>query len=232
MTYSQALEYIHALHRFSRKPELDRMRLLLRKLGDPQKRLKFVHLAGTNGKGSTTVMLAAILRHAGYHVGCYTSPFVLDFRERIVLDGEMISERELAALTAEVAEKAAEVEAELEAPREFEFITAIALLYYSRKPCDIVALEVGLGGRFDATNAIDPPLAAVICPIGLDHTELLGDTLAAIAGEKCGIIKPGSMVVTGGYQQPEALDVIVESCRKADCPLTMGQPSQLHITQT
>ncbi|MEG1777822.1 MAG: Mur ligase family protein, partial [Angelakisella sp.] len=192
MTYNEALKYIHALHRFGRKPELTRMKMLMEKLGNPQKNLRFIHVAGTNGKGSTTVMLSSVLREAGYRTGTYTSPYVIDFRERIVLDGKMISKAELAALTAEVAEKAAQVEAEYEAPREFEFVTALALLYYSRKPCDVVVFEVGIGGRFDATNIIDPPMVSVITPIGLDHTELLGDTLSEIAGEKCGIIKRGS----------------------------------------
>lgn len=229
MTYTAALKYIHALHRFGRKPELTRVQLLLEKLGNPQHRLRFVHVAGTNGKGSTATMIAAILRETGLHTGLYTSPYVLDFRERIALDGAMITKKELAELTAEVAEKAAEVEAEYEAPREFEFITALALLYYSRKPCDIVVLEVGLGGRFDATNIIDPPLAAVITPIGLDHVDLLGDTIAAIAGEKCGIIKPGCLVVTSPGQEPDALEVIGDCCTRAGCPLVVPQLPQLHM---
>ncbi|MEG1206876.1 MAG: folylpolyglutamate synthase/dihydrofolate synthase family protein [Angelakisella sp.] len=232
MTYTAALEYIHALHRFGRKPELTRVNMLLEKLGNPQKSLRFIHVAGTNGKGSTSVMLASILRKAGYRTGLYTSPYVVDFRERIVLDGEMIAQDELAALTAEVAEKAAEVEAEYEAPREFEFITALAFLYYSRKPCDIVVLEVGLGGQFDATNVIDPPLVTVITPIGLDHTDLLGDTLGKIAGEKCGIIKAGSVVVTSPNQASEAMDVIIHSCRCLGCPLVVPQLPQMQIDKT
>lgn len=232
MTYTAALKYIHALHRFGRKPELTRMQRLLEKLGNPQRQLCFIHVAGTNGKGSTATMIAAIMREAGLHTGLYTSPYVLDFRERIALDGRMIGKQELSDLTAQVAAKAAEVESEYEAPREFEFITALALLYYSRKPCDIVVLEVGLGGRFDATNVIDPPLAAVITPIGLDHTDLLGDTIAAIAGEKCGIIKPGSLVITSPGQEPEALEVIGSCCTQAGCSLVVPQLPQLHVVQT
>ncbi|MEG2073271.1 MAG: folylpolyglutamate synthase/dihydrofolate synthase family protein [Angelakisella sp.] len=232
MTYNEALKYIHALHRFGRKPELTRMKMLMEKLGNPQKNLRFIHVAGTNGKGSTTVMLSSVLREAGYRTGTYTSPYVIDFRERIVLDGKMISKAELAALTAEVAEKAAQVEAEYEAPREFEFVTALALLYYSRKPCDVVVFEVGIGGRFDATNIIDPPMVSVITPIGLDHTELLGDTLGEIAGEKCGIIKRGSTVISSPAQSPEALDVIYASCRSIGCPLVIPQLPQLKIEKT
>lgn len=232
MTYSAALNYIHALHRFGRKPELTRVRMLLEKLGNPHQTLRFIHVAGTNGKGSTSVMLASILQQGGYRTGCYTSPYVVDFCERIVLDGRMIPRQELADLTAEVAEKAAEVEAEYEAPREFEFITALAMLYYSRKQCDIVVLEVGLGGRFDATNIIDPPLVAVITPIGLDHTDLLGDTIAAIAGEKCGVIKPGSVVVTSPGQEPAASEVIGACCTRQGCSLVIPQLPQLTIEQT
>lgn len=232
MTYLQALKYIHGLHRFGRKPELTRMHLLLEKLGNPQKKLRFIHVAGTNGKGSTTVMLSAILRRGGYRTGTYTSPFVVDFRERIVLDGQMISQKELAKLATEVAEKAAEVESEYEAPREFEFITALALLYYSRANCDIVVLEVGLGGQWDATNAIDAPLAAVICPIGLDHTELLGETIREIATEKCGIIKAGSLVISSPCQSPQALEVIAARCQRENCPLTIPQLPQLVVKES
>lgn len=231
MTYQKALKYIHGLHRFGRKPELTRMELLLEKLGNPQKDLRFIHVAGTNGKGSTTVMLSAILRQAGYHTGTFTSPYVVDFRERIVLDGKMITKKELTDLTVEVAQKAEELEKEYDAPREFEFITALALLYYSRHKCDIVVLEVGLGGRYDATNVIDAPMAAVICPIGLDHTQLLGDTIAQIAGEKCGIIKSGSLVISNPGQEAAAMDVIVESCRRCGCNLTLPQLSQLAVQQ-
>lgn len=227
MTYDKALAYVHALHRFGRKPELTRMELLMEKLGNPHRELKFVHVAGTNGKGSTTVMLSSILREAGYKVGTYTSPYIVDFRERIVLDGEMISQKELAALVSEVADAATAVEQEYDAPREFEFITACALLYYHRKQCDIVVLEVGLGGRYDATNIIPAPLVSVICPIGLDHVELLGDDLAGIAREKCGIIKTGCAVVTNPTQPPEALDVILEHCRRLHCALALPQLTQL-----
>lgn len=229
MTYQKALRYIHALHRFGRKPELTRIRLLLEKLGNPQKKLRFIHVAGTNGKGSTSTMIASIMREAGYRTGLYTSPYMVDFRERIVLDGQMISEQELADLCEEVAVKADEVEAEYEAPREFEFLTALALLFYSRHDCDLVVLEVGIGGQFDATNAIDAPLAAVICPIGLDHMELLGDNVADIAAEKCGIIKPGCLVITNPRQPDDAMDVIVAHCRQSRCLLAIPQLSQMSM---
>lgn len=229
MTYTEALDYIHGLHRFGRKPELTRMNLLLEKLGNPQDQLQFVHVAGTNGKGSTCAMLSEIFRASGYKTGLYTSPFVLDFCERIRLDGEMIDREELATYTTEVMQAANAVAEEYDAPREFEFITAVAMLYYYRKKCDIVVLEVGLGGRYDATNSIKAPLAAVIAPIGYDHTQILGDQLWQIAGEKCGIIKKGSIVVTAPEQEQEALKVIRRTCKDVGCNLVEPQMPQVKV---
>ena len=152
-------------------------------------------------------------------MGLYTSPFIVDFRERIQLDGRMIPPEVLAQLAREVRMAGDQVAEELESPREFEFITAVALLYYSRTPCDVVVLEVGLGGRFDATNIIPPPLAVVIPSIGLDHTQLLGDTIQEIAFEKSGVIKGGHPVVVGPGMDPQALKVIRRRCRETGSPL-------------
>ncbi|MFQ9181093.1 MAG: bifunctional folylpolyglutamate synthase/dihydrofolate synthase [Eggerthella lenta] len=167
---------------------LDRIRELLDRLGRPQDRLKFVHVAGTNGKGSTCAYLASILQAAGLRTGLFTSPYLITFEERIRVDGANITLDELTEATLLVKGQA---EAMADHPTEFELMTAVALVHFVRRGCDIVVLEVGLGGRLDSTNAIDAPEAAVIARIGLDHTKLLGTTLAAIAGEKAGIVKPG-----------------------------------------
>ncbi len=204
MNYEESLSYIHSLPRFPSAPGLERIRLLMDRLDNPQKGMKFIHVAGTNGKGSVCTFLASALAADGKKTGLYISPYIVCFRERIQINGEYISEEDLAAFATTVRESGIEC-------TEFEFITAIAFLYYKYKQCDIVVLETGMGGRFDATNVIDAPLAAVITGIGLDHTAVLGETVAEIAAEKCGIIKQGSAVFTTYKQHPEALKVISAS---------------------
>ena len=187
---------------------LERTRILMEKLGNPQDRLKFVHVAGTNGKGSTCVYVANILQAAGFATGMFTSPYIETFEERIQVDGAPISLDDLTEITLEVKEKAEEVERQTgEHPTEFELMTAVALCHFARCNCDIVVLEVGLGGRLDSTNIIDAPEVCAIARIGLDHTAFLGDTLAKVAGEKAGIIKRGSAIVSYP-QDPEAAAVI------------------------
>lgn len=203
MDYSQALNHIHSLLRFGSRPGLERISELLEKLGNPQNELKFIHVAGTNGKGSVCAMLASSLQAAGYKTGLYTSPFITCFRERICVNGKNISEKDLAALTEQVVATGVVV-------TEFEFITAVAFLYFKAKGCDVVVLETGLGGRLDATNVIPSPLAAVITGIGFDHTAVLGNTLGEIAGEKCGIIKPSCRIFTT-YNQPPSADAVIRS---------------------
>ena len=187
---------------------LERTRILMEKLGNPQDRLKFVHVAGTNGKGSTCVYVANILQAAGFATGMFTSPYIETFEERIQVDGAPISLDDLTEITLEVKEKAEEVERQTgEHPTEFELMTAVALCHFACCNCDIVVLEVGLGGRLDSTNIIDAPEVCAIARIGLDHTAFLGDTLAKVAGEKAGIIKRGSAIVSYP-QDPEAAAVI------------------------
>ena len=211
MNYEQALAYINDYTWSTSRLGLDRTKELLKRLGDPQKKLKFVHVAGTNGKGSTCAMLGAILSEAGYRVGLYPSPYIEDFRERIEINGEMISKEELAAITEKVMKEADAME---DHPSQFELITAIGMLYYLEKSFDIVVLEVGMGGAMDSTNVIDPPEAAVITNIGLDHTEYLGDTIEKIAETKAGIIKPGSDVIV--YDKaPSVIDVIKKACERS-----------------
>lgn len=188
MNYNEALEYIHKINWCFCNPGLERIRILCSKLGDPQKRLKFIHVAGTNGKGSFSAMLSNILSSAGYKTGLFTSPYIKVFNERMAINGEMISDEELAFLTEKIKPIADAME---EKPTEFELITALAFEYFSRNGCDYVVLECGLGGRLDSTNIIEAPVISVITGIALDHTAILGDTVEKIAGEKAGIIKSG-----------------------------------------
>ena len=171
MNYEQAMEYIHAVQWAGHKPGLSRTRTLLAALGDPHKQLRFVHVAGTNGKGSTAAMLASCLQAAGYRVGLFTSPFINRFNERIQVDGQQIPDEELVQLVERV-QPAADAMADV--PTEFEIITALGMLYFARKQCDIVVLEVGLGGTLDSTNVIENPECAVITALGMDHVRELG----------------------------------------------------------
>ena len=188
MTEREAVELIRQRAWTGQKPGLERIRRLLGKLGDPQKQLKFVHIAGSNGKGSAAAMLASVLTAAGLNTGLYTSPHLWDFRERFQVNGTPISGEVLAEIAEQVLDQA-------EDETEFEMMTAIGMVYFLKAECDIVVLETGLGGRLDSTNIIDKPEAAVITHIGLEHTEILGDTLDKIAREKAGIIKQGCDVV-------------------------------------
>ena len=201
MTYTQALDYIHSTCWKGSRPGLERTIELADRLGRPQDSLKFIHVAGTNGKGSTSAMLASVLQKAGYKVGLYTSPFILRFNERMRIDGQDIPDAELAEITEIVKPHA---EAMADTPTEFELITAIALVYFARNHCDYVVFEVGMGGRLDSTNIIPPEtvVASVITGIAMDHTAFLGDTPEKIAAEKAGIIKEGVPVVYGGNHPP------------------------------
>lgn len=205
---------------------LDRTAELLDRLGRPQDRLKFVHVAGTNGKGSTCAYLASILQAAGLRTGLFTSPYLITFEERIRVDGANVSLDELTEATLLVKKQA---ERMADHPTEFELMTAVALVHFARSGCDVVVLEVGLGGRLDSTNVIDAPEVAVIARIGLDHTALLGGTLATIAGEKAGIVKPGSAVVSYP-QDPEAMAVVERAAAEAGDSLTVVDLAQLEVS--
>ena len=209
-----------------RKPGLDRMAALLALLGDPQKQLRFVHITGTNGKGSTAAMLAAVLTAAGYSTGLFTSPHLRRYNERIRVDGREISDGELSALLEEVRPLLARLG---EKPSQFELLTALGLLYFQRKGCDLAVLEVGMGGRLDPTNVIPVPEAAVITAVGLDHTAYLGTTVPQVAGEKAGIIKPGCEVILS-HQNREVLDVVAARCADTGARLTVTAPEALTVT--
>ena len=203
MNIDEALAFIHSVSWMGSRPGLSRMEELLARMGNPEKRCKYIHVAGTNGKGSTASMTASILTEAGYRTGLYTSPYLWKFNERMQVNGEMISDGELCEITEYVKPFALAMQ---DSPTEFELVCAIAFEYFTRHACDYVVLEVGMGGRLDATNVIDMPEVAVMTNIGLDHTKELGDTVEKIAGEKAGIIKPGCAVVAYD-QKPSVMEV-------------------------
>lgn len=219
MNAEQAIAYIHSVCWKGSIPGLGRTQELLEKMGNPEKKLKFVHIAGTNGKGSTAAMTASILNKAGYRTGLYTSPYIYRFHERIQVDGVEISDEDLAEITESVKPLA---DSMAQSPTEFELVCCIAFEYFYRKKCDIVVLEVGMGGAWDATNVIEVPEVAVITNIGLDHTEYLGDTVEKIAETKSGIFKPHGHAVV--YRSTPSVEAVYErvcaerdvSLRKAD----------------
>ena len=221
MTDTEAVELVHQRAWVGQKPGLERIRRLLGRLGNPQEQLKFVHIAGSNGKGSTAAMLASVLTAAGLRTGLYTSPHLWRFHERFQVDGVPISGEDLAEVTAQVLEAA-------EDETEFELMTAIGMLHFLRSGCEIVVLETGLGGRLDSTNIVAAPEVAVITHIGLEHTELLGDTPGKIAAEKAGIIKAGSDVVL--YRQSREVGAVVErACAEQKVRLAFTAPEQLEV---
>lgn len=231
MTTQQAMEALHALPRLgSGRPGLDRMKNLLQHMGNPEQDLQCVHIAGTNGKGSLAAMTAAILTAAGYKTGLTISPYVVDFRERFQIDGQMIPPRTLASLTQKVLDAVEAIRQEGgEPPVQFEAVTALALLWFAREKCDLVVLETGLGGRYDATNVVPHTLVAAITRIGYDHTELLGDTLDKIAAEKAGIIKDGCAVVCYPDQPPEAMGPILTAAADAHTSIIMPEVEDIRL---
>ena len=218
MTLEEALHYIHAVCWKGSIPGLERINALLDEMGHPEQTLKFVHVTGTNGKGSTCAMIASVLRKAGYRTGLYTSPYITRFNERMQVNGEMIPDEELCAITAEIKPLADRI---FEQPTEFEMVTAIAFAWFARRQCDIVVCEVGMGGEFDATNVIGAPEAAVLCNIGLDHTEVLAAT-------KSGIIKSGCDAVL--YRSTPGVEAVVEQrCSEVGAALHKVDFAGLHL---
>ncbi len=215
MTSREAVNYIHSVSWLGSRPGLGRITELCRAMGDPQDELKVIHVAGTNGKGSFCSMLSSILRECGYKVGLFTSPYVLEFNERIQIGGENIPDDALAAVTEYVKGFADKMS---ESPTEFELLSAIAFEHFKREKCDFVVLEAGLGGRLDSTNVIRSSLLSVITGISLDHTGVLGDTVEKIAAEKAGIIKNGCPVLLGAVE-PSVYEVIAEAAKAKNAPL-------------
>ncbi len=225
MTAEEAVSYIHSVCWKGSIPGLGRTRTLLELMGNPQDRLKFIHIAGTNGKGSTAAMLASILRKAGYKTGLYTSPYIYRFNERMQINGQQIPDDELARITAWVKPFADSME---ESPTEFELVSCIAFEYFMRSDCDIVVLEVGMGGALDSTNIIKVPEVAVITNIGLDHTDYLGSTVEEIALTKSGIFKEGGDAVV--YRGTPSVEAVFErECAVKNVRLTKADFASLHL---
>ena len=225
MTGEDVAARVHAYAWTDRKPGLERTRALLAALGNPEKALKFVHITGSNGKGSTAAMLASVLAAAGYRTGLFTSPHLYRFNERFQVNGAPIPDAALDRLAKRVLAAADTLP---EHPTEFELMTAIGFLWFAETGCDLVVVEVGLGGRLDSTNVIPAPEAAVITNIGLEHTQELGGTLTLIAREKSGILKPGCRAVL--YRQSDEVTQVIQSvCRQLDIPLRQTDPQELEV---
>jgi len=196
MTYQESMAFIHSVEWQGSRPGLSRITELLARLGNPEKDIKVIHVAGTNGKGSFCAMLESVLRHAGYRTGLFVSPYLEQFEERIQADGSLIDSQELAAIVSEIAPHC---RAMSDLPTEFEILTAIGFTYFKKKKVDLAVVECGMGGRLDSTNVIPHPLLSVITGISLDHTQFLGDTIEKIAAEKAGIQPKDIIVELGGY---------------------------------
>ncbi len=221
MNYNEALSYIHQIPKFRRPLGNENLSKLLKAMGNPQDGLKFIHVAGTNGKGSTSAMIAEILKQSGYKTGLFTSPFIEVFNERMRIDGINISNSDLSVYTERVKNAMEQNNALVS---EFAFVTAAAFLYFYEKQCDFVVLEVGMGGKLDATNVISESLVSVICKIGFDHTQYLGNTLEEIALEKCGIIRRGGTVVS--YTNGSLNSLIKDYAEKIDAELIFAENAE------
>ncbi len=228
MDYSQALAYVHSRLRFGIRPGLERMADLMARLGNPQDRVPAVHIAGTNGKGSTSTMISNILVEAGYRTGLFTSPYVCDFMERIQFGGTPGDHALFAQVMTRLSELAAQMD---DPPTEFEMVTAAAFEMYRRLGCDAAVIETGLGGLLDCTNLLRSPRVCVLTSISMDHMDILGDTIEQIAAQKCGIMKPGAPVVVSGGQDPRAMAVIERSGRAKGCPLLLP-PEQPEVLES
>lgn len=229
MNFNESVEYIHSLLAFGIKPGLERISMLLDLLDNPQDKLKIIHVAGTNGKGSTSTMISNMLIANGYKTGLFTSPYVIDFCERIQINGENVDKSIFAECVTMVCEKIEELNKKDIIITEFEAITVSAFLCFQKAECEYVVLEVGLGGCFDATNVVKKPEAVVITSISLDHIAILGDTIEKIAFEKCGIIKENVPVITSSNQHKDALKAITETCNNKNCNLIITNPHKTEI---
>lgn len=224
MKYLEALEYVHSIPKFKKPLGNANLRRLLEALGSPQDKLKFVHIAGTNGKGSTAAMIASVLKEQGYRTGLFTSPYIEVFNERIQINNVNISDGSLSEYIWFVKDAMEKSNAYVS---EFAFITAVAMIYFKNSSCDYVVLEAGMGGRHDATNVIEESVVSVITSIGLDHMEYLGETEEEIAAEKCGIIKEYGTVVS--YPNTKVMPIIRAACEKRHARLTVCEDARRTI---
>ncbi len=218
MTYEQALEKIHSLDKFGSRPGLERIKMLFDMLGEDLLKQKFIHVAGTNGKGSVCQMISRVLTESGYKTGLFISPYITDFRERIEINNEMISKEELSNAVEHLIPMLEKLNEQGIIITEFEFLTAVSFYIYKKQNCDIIVCETGLGGLLDSTNLIEKPLCSVITKIDLDHTAILGDTIEEIAIQKCGIIKNNSITVTS-TQDEKVLNIIKDTAIEKNNPL-------------
>lgn len=227
MNYEEARVYLDSISKYGSVLGLDNMKELLGRLGDPQNDLKFIHISGTNGKGSVLAYLSTVLSASGYRTGRYLSPTLFSYRERIQVDGERIEKEALARMMTRIRDAAEAMAKEGKGqPTVFEQETALSFLYFREKECDLVVLETGLGGTLDATNVITTGILEVIAPIGMDHIGVLGNTLEEIAENKAGIIKPHTCVVSA-VQEPAAAAVITRVCREQRCSVTFVEAEAL-----
>lgn len=228
MTYENALEKIHSLLTFGSRPGLDRILTLLDRMGNPQDKLKYIHVAGTNGKGSVCAMLSSVLVASGYKTGLFISPYITDFRERIQINNAMISKEELVSAVENTFPLVQQLQGEGIVITEFEYVNALQFYIHAKAECDIVVLETGMGGLLDCTNVIKSPLCSVITTIGLDHTAVLGDTIEEIAQQKCGIIKENSYAVTS-KQEASAMKIIENTALNLKTPLAKSENIEINI---
>lgn len=225
MNYEQAIDYIEQTDTPRQRYGLEKLKQALHRMGDPQDRVPYVHIAGTNGKGSTASMLSSVLNHAGLRCGLYTSPHLQRYNERFQIAGEPISDEQLIQSVQRVQQVCEQLGG---TPIVFEVLTLMAFELFARLDCQIAVLEVGIGGRLDSTNCIPSPQAAVVTQLGLDHTETLGDTIEQIAWQKGGIAKPGSRLVMAA-QQEEAMEVVRQICRQEDCSFCVADPKRMQL---
>lgn len=232
MIYTEAVAYIHSLLKFGVRPGLSGMDALLHLLGDPHKAMKYIHVAGTNGKGSTSTAISNILIDAGYKVGLYTSPYVTEFLERVQFCGKPVKKAIFAHSVASVKTAVEALNDKGVTITEFEALTASAFLCYQALECDVVVLEVGLGGRLDATNVIDTPLVNVVTSLSIDHSAILGNTIEEIAFEKCGTIKQGGNVVCSLGQPDGAMQVVCNTVKEQGNTLTVPDVNDISIVKS
>lgn len=225
MDYRQAVEFVESSSIVRERYGLEKLQQALHLLGDPHHHTEFVHIAGTNGKGSTAAMTASVLQTAGYRTGLYTSPHLMRYNERMHIDGVPISDEDFVEAASQVQRVCEQLGG---VPIVFEVLTLMALWYFAQQRCDIVVLEVGIGGLLDSTNVIPSPKAAIITQLGMDHTETLGNTLEEIAAQKGGIVKEGTPTVMA-LQEPSAVAVVQQICNQHHAPLALADPERLRV---
>ena len=225
MDYRQAVEFVESSSIVRERYGLEKLQQALHLLGDPHHHTEFVHIAGTNGKGSTAAMTASVLQTAGYRTGLYTSPHLMRYNERMHIDGVPISDEDFVEAASQVQRVCEQLGG---VPIVFEVLTLMALWYFAQQHCDIVVLEVGIGGLLDSTNVIPSPKAAIITQLGMDHTETLGNTLEEIAAQKGGIVKEGTPTVMA-LQEPSAVAIVQQICDKHHAPLALADPERLRV---